>query len=219
MKWTVIGFASSVVDVTERHRAEQQLQAQPSLTGLLLEINPLPVAMTDPQGRLVTVNQAWEDFTGQDRSRLLGRPAQAFIPAPPVPPVAPPSLGQPTRYEARVRHGDGSWRDVVVTQVQVMDTDRQQAGTLSVLMDLSAHRETERVTREARDAAEAVSRAKSEFIANLNHEMRTPLQSIIGFSELGMVRGHAHPKLAGMFSGIHAAGQRMLAVVNDLLDA
>ena len=49
-------------------------------------------------------------------------------------------------------------------------------------------------------------------------ELRTPLQSIIGFSELGAVRGRQHEKLAAMFTDIHAAGQRMLALVNDLLD-
>jgi len=85
-------------------------------------------------------------------------------------------------------------------------------------MDISELHEAERATREARDAAEEASRAKSEFIANISHELRTPLQSIIGFSELGTVRGRQHEKLAAMFGDIHASGQRMLALVNDLLD-
>ena len=52
----------------------------------------------------------------------------------------------------------------------------------------------------------------------MSHELRTPLQSILGFAELGMLRGRAQPKLAGMFEGIHSAGQRMLTLVNDLLE-
>ena len=52
----------------------------------------------------------------------------------------------------------------------------------------------------------------------MSHELRTPLQSILGFAELGMLRGKGTPRLAEMFGDIHAAGQRMLALVNDLLE-
>ena len=52
----------------------------------------------------------------------------------------------------------------------------------------------------------------------MSHELRTPLQYILGFAELGMLRGRTQPKLAGMFEGIHSAGQRMLTLVNDLLE-
>ncbi len=68
--------------------------------------------------------------------------------------------------------------------------------------------------RSAQDAA----RTKAEFIANISHELRTPLQSILGFSELGLMRSRDQARLAGMFSDIHTSGQRMLLLVNDLLD-
>lgn len=68
--------------------------------------------------------------------------------------------------------------------------------------------------RSARDAA----RTKAEFIANISHELRTPLQSILGFSELGLMRAQDQSRLSGMFGDIHTSGQRMLSLVNDLLD-
>ncbi len=68
--------------------------------------------------------------------------------------------------------------------------------------------------RSAQDAA----RTKAEFIANISHELRTPLQSILGFSELGLMRTQDQSRVSGMFSDIHTSGQRMLTLVNDLLD-
>lgn len=70
----------------------------------------------------------------------------------------------------------------------------------------------------ATEAAERAHRAQTEFIATISHELRTPLQSIIGFSELGQVFASGQPPLRGMFDDIHAGGQRMLRLVNGLLD-
>jgi signal transduction histidine kinase len=73
-------------------------------------------------------------------------------------------------------------------------------------------------------AHEEVRRSKAEFIANISHELRTPLQTIIGFSELGASMAHgraghgAHSEYADMFGDICTGGQRLLSLVNALLD-
>ena len=70
----------------------------------------------------------------------------------------------------------------------------------------------------ATEAAERANRAKSEFINTVSHELRTPLQSVIGFSELGQTFAQGQPPFDSMFNDIHAGGQRMLTLVNALLD-
>jgi len=218
-----VGFAGSAVDVTERREAEERLHDQLAFTERLLEISPLPTAMFDTQGRYLSVNRAWETYTGRLRAQLIGRPRASFI-------AADEALrheahdrellahGGSVRYEVPYLHLDGTRRDLLMSKVVVPARDGRTAGILCVFLDVSELRDAERATREARDAAEEASRAKSEFIANISHELRTPLQSIIGFSELGTVRGRDQPRLAGMFADIHASGTRMLALVNDLLD-
>ncbi len=219
----IVGFAGSAADVTERVIAQQKLQTQLKVSALMLEISPLPLSMLDTQGRYLSVNQAWEEFTGRRRAEVIGQAAATYLGAEEA------ALhdrhdrellagGGRINYEASVMHHDGTLRDVRLVKVAVPGDDGRPAGILVVLMDVSEFRAAERATRDARDAAEEASRAKSEFIANISHELRTPLQSILGFSELGMLRAREHEKLASMFTDIHASGQRMLALVNDLLD-
>ena len=172
---------------------------------------------------LLSRPHAWEEYQGRERVIVLGKAVAECLPPDEVKvhQSANKQLlrwGGRTLVETQVRHGDGSLRDTRLDKAAIADEHGQVTGVLTILMDVSEFREAERATQEARDAAEEASRAKSEFVANMSHELRTPLQSILGFAELGMLRGRTQPKLAGMFEGIHSAGQRMLTLVNDLLE-
>ncbi|HEY2446566.1 MAG TPA: ATP-binding protein [Rhizomicrobium sp.] len=73
---------------------------------------------------------------------------------------------------------------------------------------------------QARERAEAASRAKSEFLANMSHELRTPLNAILGFSEMiysdaiapDVLRSAEYARL------IHNSGDHLLALINEILD-
>lgn len=219
----IMAFAGSAVDVTERVEAQQALQRQLAFVALMLEINPLPVATFDREGHYVSVNRAWEDFFGLDRGDVVGHRGAHFMSADDAAMHAARDaevwrVGGSLRYEAKVLNRDGMRHDVVVTKVAVVGEDAATSRLLSTMMDVSEFREAERATREAKEAAEESSRVKSEFTANISHELRTPLQSILGFSELGVARAGEHPRLRNMFQEIQDSGERMLALVNNLLD-
>ena len=77
-------------------------------------------------------------------------------------------------------------------------------------------REIEEKSREL----EAASRHKSEFLANMSHELRTPLNAVIGFSEVLSERmfGDLNEKQDEYLKDIHASGQHLLSLINDILD-
>ena len=83
--------------------------------------------------------------------------------------------------------------------------------------------ENARLFREIEDKSrqlEIASQHKSEFLANMSHELRTPLNAIIGFSEVLSERmfGDLNEKQEEYLKDIHASGQHLLSLINDILD-
>ena len=219
----VLEWVGSAADVSGLVRAQAELRAQLGLARSLLASSPLPMSVLDGDNRYLDVNRAWEQFTGRRRSEVLGRKAAGYLRTDEAAlhdarDAELLARGGEMNYETGWHGNDGKRRDLFISKSTFPDAHGRPMGIVVCFMDISEFREAERATRAARDAALQASRAKSDFIANVSHELRTPLQSILGFSELGSLRGRTQPRLAELFTDVHRAGQRMLSLVNDLLD-
>jgi signal transduction histidine kinase/ligand-binding sensor domain-containing protein/DNA-binding response OmpR family regulator len=71
--------------------------------------------------------------------------------------------------------------------------------------------------RRAREQAEKASRAKSEFMANISHELRTPMNAIIGFTDLVLTTELQRPQREYL-ENVHRSGYNLLGIINDILD-
>ena len=93
-------------------------------------------------------------------------------------------------------------------------------GRLLMLHNITKQRQAEIELREAKEAAEAASRAKSTFLANVSHELRTPLTAIIGYSELlqEQTANAEDATLPLRLEKINVSADHLLHIINDLLD-
>ena len=88
---------------------------------------------------------------------------------------------------------------------------------LAILRDVTRKQQREQTLRDARDAAEAATRAKGEFLATMSHEIRTPLNAVIGMSSL-LLDGPLSGEQKEHAATIRASGEALLSIVSDVLD-
>ena len=90
-------------------------------------------------------------------------------------------------------------------------------GGVTVLTDITEQRETARILAEARDNAEAASRAKSQFLANMSHEIRTPLNGVLGVADV-LAETDLSDQQQELVGVIRTSGALLNALLADLLD-
>lgn len=140
-------------------------------------------------GRIEFANRGLCAQMGFAREELVGRPWREFreldpaVVDPIVNLIASPRSDHPWEGEWRNRRKDGSLRPVrgVVTPVR---REGALACFVVVFDDATEAKEREAELREARDRAQAGDRAKGQFLATMSHEVRTPLNGIVGFTSL-----------------------------------
>ncbi|WP_395394434.1 CHASE domain-containing protein [Novosphingobium sp. BL-8A] len=125
--------------------------------------------------------------------------------------------GTPCRFAARMHRADGALRYVeVVAHVEPNEGGRP-AGLFGVLADRTEEAELRNELLRTRDEARAAADAKTAFLANMSHDIRTPMNAVLGFAELlqrAGLPGEQHKQVEVILD----SGRNMMSLLNDILD-
>jgi PAS domain S-box-containing protein len=215
--------AAVIRDVTEREKLNEALRKSAEQARLLFSSSPVPAWVYDVETlHLLAVND--------ETLRLYGYPREEML-AMTVLDLRPPEDQQAYQeyvhsLRSEVQHS-GPWRHVTkqgaLLEVELTYHSLVYNGRPSrmvVAHNITERRRFENALQEAKLRAESASRAKSEFLASMSHELRSPLHTIIGFTELLSegVEGPLNEKQSRFVKHIHRDSQHLLTLINDILD-
>lgn len=113
---------------------------------------------------------------------------------------------------------DGTKKIYFSNKLPLFDEDGNVSGILGISFDITERKELEENLVQAKELAEAANRAKTEFLENMRHDIRTPLTGIVGFSEI--IKKEANTKKVEEYAdNLISASHMLLDFLNQILDA
>lgn len=222
----IIGYLLIGTDNTARKQVEETLRWTEESFRLMVEsVTDYAIVGLDTEGCVVSWNTGAERIMGYHAEEIIGEHFSRFSPAEDV------GAGKPQRELALVaskgRYEDENWRvrkdgslfwaDVVFTAIR--DHADNLRGFAALTRDLTERRRIEASLTDAKSVAEKANLAKSEFLSRMSHELRSPLNAILGFAQL--MASDSPPPTRSQQASIEMilqGGWYLLELINEILD-
>jgi len=214
------GAVGALHDITLRKRTQEEL----SKLSLVASLTENLVIITDQHGRIEWVNQAFTRRTGYTNEEVYGSRPGDFLQGP----------GTDRHEVARIagclrdgvscradllnytKSGEPYWTALQITPVR--DASGEVERFISVQTDATELRRTQDELEAAKIKAESANEAKTQFLATISHEMRTPLNVILGSAGLALEGEADLAELESHLNRIHNNSEILLRLISDMLD-
>lgn len=194
----------------------------------LFEFAPDGYLVTNPFGVVQEANQVVAQLFNISQRHLIGKPLVNFVPDDQRRAFRAllnqlPTIHRVQEWELRLQGRDNDVFDAALTVETVRDREGQATALRWLIRDVTTRKQAEeqlrRVQMQNIELIEA-DRLKSQFIATISHELRTPMHAILGFSEMLMRRFHQQqdPQTLRMAECIFRNGKNLLSLIEEMLD-
>ncbi|WP_043050241.1 MULTISPECIES: transporter substrate-binding domain-containing protein [Pseudomonas] len=211
--------------IHKRVQAERALSDQMRFMSVLIDGTPHPIYVRDRQGRLMACNNAYLDVFGYKLEDVIGRTvvetdttnlpqAQSFH----EDYLRLMAGGEPQIHDRILKVPSGEILTIYQWMLPYRDGDEKVVGMIAGWVDVSERQRLLRQLQEAKDDADAASRAKTTFLATMSHEIRTPMNAVIGMIELALKNAEQGRADRDALEVASVASRGMLELIGDILD-
>ncbi|MBG1245083.1 hybrid sensor histidine kinase/response regulator, partial [Nostoc sp. NZL] len=224
------GVSIFVTDISDRKQAEKALRESEEQFRNMADNAPFMVWVTDTNSYCTYLSKSWYEFTGQSEEIGLGFGWLNAVHPEDYNQVKNVFLEANRRYEDfrieyRLRRKDSEYRWVIDAANPWFGVDGQFKGYIGSVIDITERKiaEAERdrllqLEQAARTEAETANRIKDEFLAVLSHELRSPLNPILGWARLLQTREFDAAAVKKAIATIERNAQLQAQLIEDLLD-
>ena len=200
----VTHFVGAITDITDRVLAEEAVVRRSAQLDMILRLSPDGFALFDADDRFVYANEAFARMTSISAATLSQTSQGRAHLEQSLRQLADPTLPWPGLWDEAL----GARQCVLIEpERKILSIETKQSASGDQMLFLRD------VTRETE-----VDRMKSEFLSTAAHELRTPLVSIFGYSELLLTRQFAPERVKMMVETIHRQAGLIVNLINELLD-
>jgi PAS domain S-box-containing protein len=210
-------------DITERHQLFNQLKQFKSFA----DNSAQGFAMATLDGNITYFNEKIRALLGVDNE--IGEQSKAAFNYLEFYPEASQKFLQETvipylkehdvwEGELQAKSLNGRVFSTYETYFVLRDENGRATSFGDIMSDITEQKNVSKQLEQAKEAAEQANQAKSHFLANMSHEIRTPLNAIIGYAQLISEDNQLTDVSKARFLSIASAGNRLLGLINDILD-
>ncbi|MEI3004932.1 MAG: histidine kinase dimerization/phospho-acceptor domain-containing protein [Victivallales bacterium] len=202
----------------ERYQQMNAIADSVSLQRQIVDNIAIPIAIFDKDSNIIAANPSLCKVCKIPLAEIVGKKCYDTICNHGNPPEWCPmqqtlSDKYPHSEEAEI-HG----RRFILTTQPIFDRRHELKYILKSAIDITELTQQKKQLQDAMEAAQAADRAKSYFIATMSHELKTPLNAVIGFSELLQMDNIPREEEKKDLQAINLAGHTLLNLINDVLD-
>jgi len=216
----VIGAIRTIYDVTREKQAEHQMRESENKLRIILDNSAAAITMTDEKEQIVSWNSFTEKLLGMKPEDLRLRPIHTLYPPEEWKIIRSLNIRQSGfkhNMETKVIRRDGTIIDVDLSVNILKDDQGKIVGSVGMLQDITERKRSNELILQAKLAAEEANNAKSVFLAKMSHEVRTPMNAIIGMIDMTMDTSLTEEQKDNLKIAKDAA-DHLLSLINDILD-